>query len=648
MEHETSFHDSIEPETGLGLHIDASNDEHDNPIEDDASDIVADEYADPGQLPAPNLLSKMEAILLIAILGVSSHFSWHLLGPLKEPIKKELDISNTGFGAMQSALSLLGTVMPIMGGLLVDKMGCDVAALISTCTILMGLTILVSSLAGAWFGGSLIGLTMIGVAGNWVGTAQDAAVLRLYPKAHGGHKKQGEVAFVFGVLFAIGKVFSFVSNGVALHLYEDLGTVARVFAISIGITLCSVSAAVIQWRRRHRWIGTPTTSTSKSKSTKRQRSIASLLRFTKRIGRDIVAILSPAAAIYLMLELFLGSAWVPFLHLSSNMIKEIYSIEAKHAAWLASITVAIPIVMYPIIGIILDKMQKRSWVVIMGTFCLFLAFVVMLYPSKSAVAASLPPILVSLSISLVPLALIVTVPRLVISSHVGVLLGLHRCMENTGAVWTGALAGILQDADHGNYHNVVRMFAVISAIALLMAFVFQYMAGSAVDGAGEEVVRFQNNDYTTLKQDDTVATSPIANQSNTMIDNQVDEVVNYEQSIMEYDTMNRHNYQHPTSANRTSPPSSPLSQSSRSNSNSSSTSPVPSSDQYGSQTDIAMVDQENTAIKRRCRRRRRRREQRLKQSMASSLPLHNIICACAISLAIAGAFIIFITVTLAR
>ncbi|RKP25928.1 hypothetical protein SYNPS1DRAFT_28359 [Syncephalis pseudoplumigaleata] len=526
----------------------------------DRSDMVAsDEDGDDHErVPTIGVWAKLEAILLIALLG-------HL-----RMAAQELQLSNTGFGAMQSALSLLGTVMPIVGGLLVDRMGCDLAALISTGTILVGLVILVASLSGAWFAGTLVGLTLIGVAGSWVGTAQDAAVLRLYPKAHGGHRRQGEVAFVFGILFAIGKV---VGGGGASCTWPS-GDHAH------------------------------------------------------RLAYDVVLILSPAVGGYLALEFLLGGAWIPFLHLSSNMIKVLYGIEAKHAAWLASIIMAIPIGMYLVVGTILDKMQRRTWIVTIGTFFLFLAFVVMLVPSTSAVVASLPPILVSLSISLVPLALIVSVPRLVTAAHVGVLLGLHRCLENAGAVWIGALAGILQDTAQGSYHGVVRMFVVISAMALAMAFAFQYLAGPAVDGAGiAPGAQPHDQAYTTLEQHDSPP-SPATAHFESNGDNQHAHIGNPDQPGRE--------------RNGTGTPSIASASSSlcKQNSNGSSES---ISNQYGSQTDIAMRDQEKGAIER-----RHRRHEHGKQSPMAALPLHNVLCAAAVCLSIVGSFVIFIAVTLAR
>ncbi|RKP06308.1 major facilitator superfamily domain-containing protein, partial [Thamnocephalis sphaerospora] len=430
---------------------------------------------------------RLEAFALSCALGFGSHFAWHLLGPLKEPIKQDLGISNTGFGALQSSLSVLATVTPVLGGMLVDRVGCDEAALLSTSTVLVGLVVLMLSMAFGGFYGSLFGLAMIGVGSNWVTTAQDAAMVRVYPEARGrrhrpapqpldpslgpGKRREhrSEVALMFGLLFSIGKLFSFLSNGVALHLYESLHSVVRVFAVGLLIALGSVLAAMIQWRRRWRWARYVDPAVT-----------AETLRLARIQSAwwDGVGILSPEVRCYLVLEFLLGACWQPFLHLSSNMIKVLYNIEAKHAAWLASITVAIPIVMNPLVGMFLDRTQRRTWAMMAGTMFLLLAFSSMLYSHRDGFASALPPLLVSFSISFTPLAMVTVAPRLVPANRFGLLLGLHRCLENTGAVWVGSIAGPVQDFSLRNGHEddgtegyigVVRLFVLLGLGAFTAA-----------------------------------------------------------------------------------------------------------------------------------------------------------------------------------
>jgi MFS family permease len=123
-----------------------------------------------------------------------------------------LNISNAGFGALQSSLSVLVTITAILGGVIVDRAGCDKAALISTTIVFIGLFIMIIGVSLNIFYGCLLGLAMIGVGGNWVSTAQEASMIRVYPEARGQHKKHphqsNEVSLAFGSLFSIGKIVS--------------------------------------------------------------------------------------------------------------------------------------------------------------------------------------------------------------------------------------------------------------------------------------------------------------------------------------------------------------------------------------------------------------------------------------------------------
>jgi MFS family permease len=171
------------------------------------------------------------------------------------------------------------------------------------------------------------------------------------------------------------------------------------------------------------------------------------------------------------------------------MIKVLYQIEAKQAAWIASITMAIPILTNPLVGIFIDRTQRRTWPILFGTGCLLLAFMVMLYPSSHSLIAVIPPILVALSLSCTPLAMVMIAARLMPENRFGTLLGLRSSVGNIGTVWVGSLAGPIQDLsariqlgpDQG-YLGVVRLFVLLSLGAMVMAWLVWYIGRHKMDG----------------------------------------------------------------------------------------------------------------------------------------------------------------------
>ncbi|KAJ1953544.1 hypothetical protein EC988_002929, partial [Linderina pennispora] len=78
------------------------------------------------------------ALVCALLISVGSHYSAHTLGALKSTIKKEYGITNTQYGALQSTVSAVNTILPVLGGLFIDSFGTTSGSLISTFLIMVG------------------------------------------------------------------------------------------------------------------------------------------------------------------------------------------------------------------------------------------------------------------------------------------------------------------------------------------------------------------------------------------------------------------------------------------------------------------------------------------------------------------------------
>ncbi|KAF4973678.1 hypothetical protein FSARC_67, partial [Fusarium sarcochroum] len=68
---------------------------------------------------------KITALVCGVALSWGSSFSENTLGPLKSTLKKQLDITNSQYGAISSATSLVNTILPIIGGWGLDHYGVE-------------------------------------------------------------------------------------------------------------------------------------------------------------------------------------------------------------------------------------------------------------------------------------------------------------------------------------------------------------------------------------------------------------------------------------------------------------------------------------------------------------------------------------------
>ncbi|CAG8521132.1 4423_t:CDS:2 [Diversispora eburnea] len=66
---------------------------------------------------------KMCAMACACTFGIGSHFSSHIIGPMKGILMERLDLTNTQFSLLVASLTLCNTVIPIVSGLLVARFG---------------------------------------------------------------------------------------------------------------------------------------------------------------------------------------------------------------------------------------------------------------------------------------------------------------------------------------------------------------------------------------------------------------------------------------------------------------------------------------------------------------------------------------------
>lgn len=81
------------------------------------------------------------ALLCVIALPLGSNWTQSSVGPLKNTLRNEWNITNAQFGVISSADAFVNTVFPILGGLVMDWWGPNMVTL--ACTIVI-------------FGGSLI------------------------------------------------------------------------------------------------------------------------------------------------------------------------------------------------------------------------------------------------------------------------------------------------------------------------------------------------------------------------------------------------------------------------------------------------------------------------------------------------------------
>nr|CAG8484545.1 14333_t:CDS:2 [Entrophospora candida] len=415
-------------------------------------------------------LIKMSAMACACTFGVGSHFAIHIIGPLKGILMEQLDLTNTQFSLLIASLTLCNTIIPIVSGLLVARFGTTKSSLVTTTIILIGMIIVTGA---SWTG--KVGLMIIGFMVFGTGIAplmivQETIIVQFF---------QGNgLGFALALGLTFGRLASFFATilAVPLSLMPQLGYRTPFFVATF--------TCFISWVMSIIYVFLLSYADNRKNRSKEGEAVNKLIK-NKKVHWDDIFQLSDLFWWFLVVGLLFGTSMPPFLHLSSNIIKHRFDTTDMLAAWDASIILLIPVILYPFLGLFMDKYGMRLYILISGSAAILMTFLLFLLPPK--LVHSYPPILLfAFAYASVPLTLVTLVPLL--TKHVSTGLGLLKSVDNIGATLTQTFAGLLLDEhvkrkkyeisngiEYGHEDDdlvALRMFAILSFLLLLSSLVF--------------------------------------------------------------------------------------------------------------------------------------------------------------------------------
>ncbi|KAF9184875.1 hypothetical protein BGZ50_003412 [Haplosporangium sp. Z 11] len=371
---------------------------------------------------------RLQAFFCAALLGVSSHFTLHMTGPLKDVLKENMGISNTQFSLLQSSLTLFPTIMPLIGGLLVERYGTGPSSIVFTTIVIFGQTVVI---LGCWTHSikiMILGYCLFGLGAAPITIIQETIWVRYF-------KKNG-LALVLALGLTSGKLSGFLSlaTSVPLATLQPFGFVTP-FIVSLVISLIAWVMNIVFLLLLEK----------PKEGTDAMTKITILLKAKRtNLGWREVYGFSSMFWIMLTISFLVGASWNPFMHQASNIVKHHYRLSDEQAGWEASIILAVPLVIYPFLGTFIDHAGKRAWLLLVTAGLLISTHILLLIPyTVVTVPPSIPMFLFALSLSLGTLSIVTSMP--VLTKHVPTGLGLHRSIDSIGATLLGTVAGMIQD-----------------------------------------------------------------------------------------------------------------------------------------------------------------------------------------------------------
>ncbi|KAI0307827.1 major facilitator superfamily domain-containing protein [Multifurca ochricompacta] len=387
------------------------------------------------------------ALLCACSLSIGSHYGSYILAPLKSRLERELGTSDVEFSLLVSAFSLNSTWTPLLGGVLTSRLGTTVSSVLATGVILIGLSILLVGDLMEDVKLMTVGMFVFGLGISPLSVAQETIIVKFF-------RSQGlGVPMALGLV--VGKASAYISAHTSYPLSERFGTRAPFYvavalaAMSFGLNLLYASIA--------RWLASETGAeleTPVIRTVTDPRFSGSPQNVVDMQAKGVnlyhVVGLGDAFWAYIGANFLCGAVWNPFPHLASNILEHRFNLTEQEASYQASFLLAGSIVLYPLVGFVIDKLRRPYLVLLLlcsSSLLTLIAYVWLVLPPDTTGTAWPATACFATGIGYSSLLLVVLVPQLVPTKYISTALGAHKSLEQTGTVISQTLAGFILDKD---------------------------------------------------------------------------------------------------------------------------------------------------------------------------------------------------------
>ncbi|KAJ2011025.1 hypothetical protein GGI06_004695, partial [Coemansia sp. S85] len=334
----------------------------------------------------------------------------------------ELDITNTQYGALQSTVSAVNTVLPILGGLFIDAFGTTSGSLVATFLIMLGNLIISISTHSRSFSTMVGGRILYGLGSGAITVVQET-ILGSWFKGKG-------LAITIAIQITTSRIASFLSMGTAIPVANHFGFYGAAFwanflvcALSFGINL----VYMVTMRRIHR---------------SAPERIVSRLRSKHRFNPRLVLFFFGLYWLFIVESFTLGGGWNSFLHINSELVKLRFGANDSVAAWSASVSQIMPIFLVPFLGWFFDVFGLRTDMLVLSAGLFTVSMVLLGFTMINPLVGL---VIFSVSLALGPLAEITAISLILPNSSLGTGLGIYKSAMNTGSTIVDIVVGVLQD-----------------------------------------------------------------------------------------------------------------------------------------------------------------------------------------------------------
>ncbi|EFQ90691.1 hypothetical protein PTT_12650 [Pyrenophora teres f. teres 0-1] len=420
-----------------------------------SNEASTDDGSNQGHLSLVPLRIKLISILLVTAVGFGSHWSSGVTGAMKSTLKKQLHINNAQYSVLEASEDFMKTALILISGLVTDRIGGANAMLYGNAIYSAGAIFIAAATTVRSYKFMIFGVVIQAFGDIATQVAQYKVFSSWFAPSNG-------FASTLGFELGVGKIGSFVGKATANVIAKKTGDFSWVYWTAVFMNLFTNVVTLIFWfftrwcQKTYGGMQDPATGERLTEKNKKF-EFGKMLRLPWTFWAIVV------------FSLFQTSTAVVYSQNATEMAEQRFDIDAITAGWYSAMSQYFGFFLVPLIGIFVDLFGNRLTLMLVCGLGMLLSMCLAAWgPSIGGTAASFGIYAVASSFG--PTVIIDSIRTSMRYQEVfGSGYAIKIAVNNSMSIIIRIVTGVVQDRDHNSYNNVVVIYVVLAAGAVVTA-----------------------------------------------------------------------------------------------------------------------------------------------------------------------------------
>ncbi|MAT58808.1 MAG: MFS transporter [Ignavibacteriae bacterium] len=400
--------------------------------------------------PQPSPFFRWMVLVVISLAMFGNYYVYDSIAPIADMLKESLNFSDENIGQLYSVYSIAAVIVLLLGGIIVDKYGTKKSTLFfgTLCSIAAVLTWATDDLNIM-----LAGRILLGIGAEPLIVAITTALAKWF--------KGKELSFAFGINLTIARLGSVAADNSPSWGSTFYTNWQDPLFLAVIIGLACVIGGVLYWVLE---------SFAEKKYDLGKAGETDKFVFKQLFGfsRSFWLIVALCVTFY--------SAIFPFRSFAIKFFIEAHGSSREFAGFLNSVLPLSAMIATPIFGLLVDKIGKRSLLMMVGSILLLPVYLMMVYTD---ISLYVPIVLMGISFSLIPAIMWPSVAYIVDEKKLGTAYALMGLIQQIGVAGFNWMIGAANDysgasaANPAGYELGMWIFSVLGFLGFFFAFMLR-------------------------------------------------------------------------------------------------------------------------------------------------------------------------------